>query len=109
MTIYLATAPKSNSSKMALDAAMGAARETPGEPVPLHIRNAPTKLMKELGYGRGYQYAHDSAEAYIPQEYLPEALRGQALYEPGRLGFEREIAKRLAYWTELKEKGDSRD
>ena len=109
MTIYLATAPKSNSSKMALDAAMDAARETPGEPVPLHIRNAPTKLMKELGYGRGYQYAHDSAEAYIPQEYLPEALRGQALYEPGRLGFEREIAKRLAYWTELKEKGESRD
>jgi putative ATPase len=109
LTIYLATAPKSNSSKMALDAAMRAARETPGEPVPLHIRNAPTKLMKELGYGRGYQYAHDSAEAYIPQEYLPEALRGQELYEPGRFGFEREIAKRLAWWSELREKGESRD
>jgi putative ATPase len=109
LTIYLATAPKSNSSKMALDAAMRAARETPGEPVPLHIRNAPTKLMKELGYGRGYQYAHDSAEAYIPQEYLPEALRGQPLYEPGRFGFEREIAKRLAWWLVMKEKGESRD
>lgn len=109
LTIYLATAPKSNSSKMALDAAMRAARETPGEPVPLHIRNAPTKLMKELGYGRGYQYAHDSAEAYIPQEYLPESLRGQPLYEPGRFGFEREIAKRLAWWSEVKEKGESRD
>lgn len=110
MTIYLATAPKSNSSKAALDAAMRAARETPGEPVPLHIRNAPTRLMKELGYGRGYQYAHDSAEAYIPQEYLPESLRGHALYEPGRFGFEREIAKRLAWWAELKEKkGESRD
>jgi putative ATPase len=109
MTIYLATAPKSNSSKMALDAAMRAARETPGEPVPLHIRNAPPKLMKEPGYGRGYQYAHDSAEAYIPQEYLPESLRGQSLYEPGRFGFEREIAKRLAWWSELKEKGKARD
>jgi putative ATPase len=109
LTIYLATAPKSNSSKMALDAAMRAARDTPGEPVPLHIRNAPTKLMKELGYGRGYQYAHNSAEAYIPQAYLPEALRGQQLYEPGRFGFEREIAKRLAWWSELREKGESRD
>ena len=108
LTIYLATAPKSNSSKMALDAAMSAARDTPAEPVPLHIRNAPTTLMKELGYGRGYQYAHNAAEAYIPQEYLPEALRGQLLYEPGRFGFEREIAKRLAWWSELKEKGESR-
>ncbi len=109
MTIYLATAPKSNSSKLALDAAMRAARETPGEPVPLHIRNAPTRLMKELGYGRGYQYAHDSAEAYIPQEYLPESLRNESFYEPGRYGFEREIAKRLAWWAELRDKGPSRD
>lgn len=106
LTIYLATAPKSNSSKMALGAAMRAARDTPAEPVPLHIRNAPTALMKELGYGQGYQYAHDTAEAYIPQEYLPEALRGQPLYEPGRFGFEREIAKRLAWWAELKAKGE---
>ncbi len=108
MTIYLATAPKSNSAKMALDAAMRAARESPGEPVPLHIRNAPTSLMKELGYGRGYQYAHDSAEAYIPQEYLPESLRGERFYEPGPFGFERDIAKRLAWWAEVKEKGRSR-
>ena len=106
LTIYLATAPKSNSSKMALDAAMNAARDTPAEPVPLHIRNAPTRLMKELGYGKGYEYAHNAAEAYIPQEYLPEGLRGQPLYEPGRFGFEREIAKRLAWWAELKAKGE---
>ncbi|MGH7632566.1 MAG: replication-associated recombination protein A, partial [Gemmatimonadaceae bacterium] len=68
MTIYLATAPKSNSAKRALAAALDAARESPGEPVPLHIRNAPTALMKELGYGQGYQYAHDAPEAYAPQE-----------------------------------------
>ena len=102
MTIYLATAPKSNSAKMALDAAMNAARDYPGEPVPMHIRNAPTGLMKELGYGKGYQYAHDSAEAYIPQEYLPDALRDEELYRPGRFGFEKEIAKRMAWWAELR-------
>lgn len=104
MTIYLATAPKSNSAKAALGAAMNAARETPAEPVPMHIRNAPTSLMKELGYGKGYQYAHDAPEAYIPQEYLPDKLRGTALYEPGKFGFEKEIAKRLAWWAELKRK-----
>ena len=102
MTIYLATAPKSNSAKMALDAAMDAARDHPGEPVPMHIRNAPTGLMKELGYGKGYQYAHDAAEAYIPQEYLPDALQGAELYSPGRFGFEKEIAKRMAWWAELR-------
>jgi putative ATPase len=104
MIIYLATAPKSNSSKMALDAAMEAAREYPAEGVPMHIRNAPTKLMKELGYHEGYQYAHNVPEAYIPQEYLPEPLVGTALYSPGPFGFEREIAKRMAWWAELKAK-----
>jgi putative ATPase len=102
MVVYLATAPKSNSAKRALGAAMEAAQKYPAEPVPLHIRNAPTPLMKELGYHQGYQYAHDAAEAYIPQEYLPEALRGVQLYEPGKFGFEKEIAKRLAWWDELK-------
>ncbi|MEO8090904.1 MAG: replication-associated recombination protein A, partial [Gemmatimonadales bacterium] len=77
MTLYLATAPKSNSAKVALGAAMEAARETPAAPVPMHIRNAPTPLMKELGYHQGYRYAHDSPDAYLPQEYLPDALRGQ--------------------------------
>jgi putative ATPase len=109
MTIYLATAPKSNSSKAALSAALDAARRTPAEPVPLHIRNAPTALMKELGYGDGYQYAHDSAEAYIPQEYLPEKLRSERLYEPGRYGFEREIEKRLAWWADIRRKAKSGD
>jgi len=104
MIVYLATAPKSNSSKVALQAALEAAREHPAEGVPLHVRNAPTGLMKELGYGAGYQYAHDSPEAYIPQEYLPDRLRGSRFYEPGPFGFEKEIAKRLAWWEDLRRK-----
>ena len=102
MIVYLATAPKSNSSKVALSAALEAARDHPAEGVPLHVRNAPTGLMKELGYGAGYQYAHDSPEAYIPQEYLPERLRGSRFYEPGPFGFEKEIAKRMAWWEDLR-------
>jgi putative ATPase len=109
MTIYLATAPKSNSSMRALGAALEAARRTPAAPVPLHIRNAPTPLMKELGYNRGYQYAHNAPEAYIPQEYLPDALRDETLYTPGSFGFEKEIAKRMAWWQSLREKRSALD
>jgi putative ATPase len=104
IVIDLATAPKSNSSKVALDAALAAAQEHPAAQVPLHVRNAPTKLMKELGYHEGCQYAHAVPEAYIPQEYLPEALAGSAFYTPGPFGFEKEIAKRLAWWEELRTK-----
>jgi putative ATPase len=104
MVVYLATAPKSNAIVRALGAAMSAAQRYPAEPVPLHIRNAPTGLMKELGYGKGYQYAHDAPEAYIPQEYLPEPLRGTRFYEPGPFAFEKEIAKRIAWWEELRRK-----
>jgi putative ATPase len=110
MIVYLATAPKSNRSMRALVAAREAARTHPAEPVPMHIRNAPTGLMKELGYGAGYQYAHDAPEAYIPQEYLPEPLKGTRFYEPGPYGFEKEIAKRLAWWEEIRrrnEKGEA--
>jgi putative ATPase len=102
MTIYLATAPKSNSAKVALGAAMDAARETPAAPVPLHIRNAPTPLMKELGYNKGYQYAHNSPDAYLPQQYLPEQLRDALLYIPGSFGYEKKIAERLEWWAKLK-------
>jgi len=102
MTIYLATAPKSNSAKVALEAAMDAARNTPAAPVPLHIRNAPTPLMKELGYNKGYQYAHSSPDAYIPQEYLPDELRGTEFYRPGGFGHEKKIAERLEWWAKLK-------
>ena len=102
LVIYLATAPKSNASYRALQAALEAARNTPAAPVPLHIRNAPTGLMKELGYGAGYQYAHNVPDAYLAQEYLPDALAGATFYEPGPFGFEKDIAKRLAWWAELR-------
>ncbi len=103
MTIYLATAPKSNSAKVALGAALEAAQATPAAPVPLHIRNAPTGLMKELGYGAGYRYAHDSPDAYLPQEYLPEELRGTVFYAPGPFGHERRVAERMEWWARRKE------
>jgi putative ATPase len=109
MVIYLATAPKSNAVVKALGAALSAAQSHPAEPVPLHIRNAPTGLMKELGDGKGYQYAHDAPEAYIPQEYLPEALRGKQFYEPGPFAFEKEIAKRMAWWEELRRRSTTEE
>lgn len=99
--VYLATAPKSNRVYAAWAAAREAARATPAAQVPLHIRNAPTALMKELGYGAGYRYAHDVPEGYLPQDYLPDEVRGATFYEPGAHGFEREIEKRLAWWRSL--------
>jgi len=109
MTIYLATAPKSNSAKVALGASLDAARATPAAPVPLHIRNAPTPLMKELGYGKGYQYAHLSPEAYLPQEYLPDQLRDALFYVPGPFGHEKTIAERLEAWAGIKARSDKGD
>ncbi|MHB1168081.1 MAG: replication-associated recombination protein A [Longimicrobiales bacterium] len=105
MTIYLATAPKSNSAYRGLNTALEAARRTPAAPVPMHIRNAPTQLMKDLGYHEGYRYAHDSPDHYVPQEYLPDEVRGQKFYEPGPFAYEREIAKRLSWWEKLKDEG----
>jgi len=78
--------------------------ETRNDPVPLHIRNAPTGLMKDLGYGRGYQYDHDSPDAFSGQTFLPEALQGHSYYEPGPFGFEKEIQKRIEYWKRLRER-----
>jgi putative ATPase len=109
MTIYLATAPKSNSAKVALGAALDAAKATPAAPVPLHIRNAPTPLMKELGYNQGYRYAHDSPNAYLPQEYLPDQLRDALFYIPGALGQEKIIAERLQWWARLKQEGSAEE
>lgn len=104
--VYLATAPKSNRVYAAWKAALAAARETPAEPVPLHIRNAPTGLMRELGYGAGYEYAHDAREGYTAQEYLPERLRGTAFYTPGARGFERDVARRIAWWADVKARAE---
>ena len=97
--VYLAVAPKSNKVYEAWGAALEAARNSPAARVPLHLRNAPTGLMKELGYGAGYQYAHTVPDAFIPQTYLPESLEGTTFYEPGPFGFEREVSKRLAWWA----------
>jgi putative ATPase len=100
--VYLATAPKSNRVYAAFGAAQAAAQEHPAEAVPLHIRNAPTPLMKGLGYGAGYQYAHDDPRAYIPQDYLPESLKGAKWYEPTEFGYEKTIAERIAVWERFK-------
>ncbi len=100
--IYLATAPKSNSVYMAWKAAQKCAKTRGSPPPPLHIRNAPTQLMKTLGYGTGYRYAHDYESGYVAQEYLPEVLAGERFYEPVARGFERQIEKRLNYWRTLK-------
>ncbi|MBF0399905.1 MAG: replication-associated recombination protein A [Magnetococcales bacterium] len=100
--VYLATAPKSNSLYTAYQAACAAAKTTGHLLPPLHIRNAPTRLMQELGYGANYRYPHDYEHGYVAEEYLPEALRGQQFYQPIPRGFEREIAKRLAFWQRLK-------
>jgi len=96
--VYLATAPKSNRIYQAFGRAWRLARETPAEPAPLHIRNAPTRLMKDLGYGKGYKYDHAEPDAHAGQEYLPDSLADQRFYEPSGRGFEAEIAKRLEYW-----------
>jgi putative ATPase len=98
MTIYLATAPKSNSVKRALHEAVSMAQDTPAEPVPLHLRNAPTGLMKELGYGAEYRYAHDYPGHFVPQVYLPEPLAGREPYRPGELGYEKKVAERMKWW-----------
>ena len=100
--VYLATAPKSNRVYAAFGAAQAAAQEHPAEAVPLHIRNAPTPPMKELGYGAGYQYAHDDPRAYIPQDYLPESLKGAKWYEPTEFGYEKTIAERIAVWERFR-------
>jgi putative ATPase len=103
-TIYLATAPKSNRVYEAFGRAAGAAQDHPAEGVPLHIRNAPTRLMKELGYGAGYEYAHAHEHAYVPQEYLPDVLRGAVWYEPTDMGYEKTVKERMAFWKSLRDR-----
>jgi putative ATPase len=102
--VYLASAPKSNRVYAAFQAVTKDVEMSPHEPVPLHIRNAVTPLMKELGYGKDYQYAHHSASSTTDMETFPERLRGRKYYEPGSLGFEKEIRKRIEWWETLKDK-----
>jgi putative ATPase len=100
--IYLATAPKSNAAYKAFGAAMRTAKDGGSLLPPKHILNSPTKLMKSEGYGGGYEYDHDTPEAFSGQDYFPEALGRQTFYDPPDRGFEREIRKRLDYWAKLR-------
>ena len=93
--IYLATSPKSNSAYLAIDWAMSTVRQTGNLPVPLYLRNAPTKLMKELNYGKDYKYAHDYPNHYVRQQYLPYELSGREFYQPGGMGYEVKIKEHM--------------
>ncbi len=102
--IYMATAPKSNAAYTAYGAAKRAAKETGSLMPPKHILNAPTKLMKNLGYSEGYEYDHESEEAFSGQDYFPDEMEREVFYNPPERGFEREIRKRLDYWAKLRDK-----
>ena len=102
LVIYLATAPKSNAAYKAFKAATKAASQTGSLGPPAHILNAPTKLMKQLGYGAGYAYDHDDLDGFSGQNCFPDGMDRQIFYQPVERGYEREIAKRLAYWERLR-------
>jgi putative ATPase len=104
LVIYLGTAPKSNASYVAASQSLGAARKTGSLMPPAHILNAPTKLMKDLGYGKDYAYDHDDEDAFSGRNYFPDGMARETFYRPPERGFEREINKRLAYWRKLREK-----
>ncbi len=101
---YVATAPKSNAVYMAYNEAKRAAADTGSLMPPAHILNAPTKLMKDIGYGKDYNYDHDTPEGFSGQDYFPEGMGRRQFYRPVERGFEREIQKRLDYWHKLREK-----
>lgn len=98
VVVYLATSPKSNASYVAINEALELAEKTAHLPVPLHLRNAPTKLMKEIGYGKNYKYAHNYEGNFTPLDFLPDELKGTKLYEPGQNARENEIRKSLQKW-----------
>ena len=101
---YLASSPKSNASYLAIEQAWSDVRNLPNLPVPLHIRNAPTKLMDELGYGKGYKYSHDFEEHFTVQEYLPDNLKNKIYYKPTDIGREKDIRERLNKWWKKKQR-----
>ena len=107
-TIYLATAPKSNAAYVAFKAASRAARDSGSLPPPKHILNAPTGLMRDEGYGAGYEYDHDLEDAVSGQGYFPDELPPQSYYRPTGRGLEQEIQLRLKQWSELKKKARQR-
>ena len=102
--IYLASAPKSNRAYVAFDKAMKDVEASPFEPVPFHLRNPVTSLMKDIGYGKDYAYAHNFPYSTTDMETFPEKLKGRKYYEPGNLGMEKDIKKRIEWWDSLKEK-----
>jgi putative ATPase len=103
VVIYLATAPKSNAVYTAFKSSQKSAQESGSLMPPAHILNAPTKLMKQEGYGKGYVYDHDTAEGFSGQNYFPDKMRRQNYYKPVERGFEREVVKRLQYWDKLRQ------
>jgi putative ATPase len=107
LVLYLATAPKSNAAYMAYGAAKRDASSYGSLMPPMHILNAPTKMMKELGYGKDYAYDHNEEEGFSGQNYFPDGMQRQDYYQPVERGFEREIIKRLEYWQKLREKKKS--
>ena len=107
--VYLATAPKSKSIYTAYDRVKADIEKTGALPVPLHIRNAPTKLMKDLGYGKGYQYAHDFQEAFVPQRYLPDTLKERIYYRPSERAYEKVVKERLEKWRRLQKRADNKE
>jgi putative ATPase len=100
--LYLATAPKSNAAYVAYGSAGRSAREHGSLMPPMHILNAPTKLMQELGYSKGYDYDHNADDAFSGQNYFPDDMKRQDYYRPVERGFERDIIKRLEYWEKLR-------
>ena len=102
--VYLATAPKSNATYRAFGAARRSARDKGSLMPPKHILNAPTRLMKDIGYGKGYEYDHDAPDAFSGQDYFPDDMARESYYRPTERGFEREVRKRLDYWRKLRDK-----
>jgi putative ATPase len=107
--IYLATAPKSNAAYTAMKSAMRTAKETGSLSPPKHILNAPTGLMKDLGYGKGYEYDHDADDGFSGQDYFPEEMNRANFYRPEGKGFEKEVVKRLEYWQKLRQEKNRDD
>jgi putative ATPase len=107
--IYLATAPKSNSIYVAYGEVRADIEKTGTLPVPMHIRNAPTRLMKDLGYGKGYQYAHDHKDAFVPQTYLPDSLKNKIYYHPTERAYEKVVKERLDKWRRIKKMAGNKE